>query len=529
MSTPTTSDESAALLRAGRGLAIGTVVSRVTGFGRMVVLAAALGLGTELFDSYNVANTLPNVAYELVFGGVAASLIVPLVSREVLRGRAAAADYARRLISAVTGGLAAVAVLAVLAAPVLVRIYSPGLTPAQHHLAVVLSWFFLPQIVLYGLGATAAAVLNAFSPHPAPMWAPAANNVIVIAVGLAYIAAGGSTELSQLSGAHVLFLGAGTTAGVAGQVLVVLGALRRQGVPLRLRWDLTGIGLRRTARLGVWVLLSVAANQAAYTMAVRSASHLGAGGVSAYQAGYAIFHVPYAVAAVSVNTAALPRMSRAAAVRDTAGLAAQLSRSLRVIFFVTAPAGVTLFALGPVLSELLFAHGNSTAAAVGLAGSAARAFGPAVVPFAAYAALLAGLHALQDTRAVALLNLLVGGLAVAGFTASVAVLPAGLALSGVAGTYAVAYSCGCAAAGLLLYRRLPGARPGPLARGHLRPLAAALAAGGAELAVAGAAPARPLLSVTLAAAAGAAVYLCAAGNRRRVLALLAGRGRTRPV
>ncbi len=527
--TPDRSAQPASLLSVGRGMAIGVLASRVTGFGRVVVLSAALGLGTELFDSYNVANTMPNVAYELLFGGLATSLVVPMVSRAILRDRTAGIVYAQRLLLVVTAGLTGVVALSMAVAPMLVELLSPGMSPDQHHFAVALSWFFLPQIALYGIGATGAAVLNSLSGHSAPMWAPAVNNVIVILVGIAYITVGGTTDLREMSTPQKLLLGAGTTAGVAGQVLVILWTLRRQGFFTRLRHRGTGMELRRTVRLGAWVLLSVAANQSAYTMAIRSASHLGQGAVSAYQTGFAVFHVPYAVAAVSVNTAVLPRLSRAAAIHDDDDLVANVSRSIRLILFVTAPAGATLFALGPAMSDLLFAHGNSILAAVELVAMTVRTFGFAVVPFAIYAAFLTAFNALQDTRTAALLNLLVGAVAVAGFAASAEFLPDRKALAGLPATYVVAYSSGCLVAGMLLNRRLCRARSRITVLSHVRILFAALSAGAAEVVVLNVL--RTLAgyaSVFIAVSAGAIVYLFVAGELRRAVEWAARRiGRTR--
>jgi putative peptidoglycan lipid II flippase len=443
-----------ALLRAGRGMAIGALASRVTGFGRMVVMAAALGLGTQLLDSYTVANTIPTVAYQLVFGGVATSLIIPAVSRELQRDRAAGLDYAQRLLSVTVYGLAAVVIVAILAAPLLVEIYSPGLGGEQQRLAVVFARYFLPQILLFGIGATAAAVLNSLGGHSAPMWAPAANNVIVITVGLGYIAVGGGSELVDLSGRHVVLLGLGTTAGVAAQAGIICWVLRRQGFVFRLRRDIAGTGLGRIVRLGFWVVVTVVANQATYTIATRSASHLAPGAVSAFQTAYAIFHLPYAVVAVSVIVTVLPRLSRAAAGHDTHGLVTHLTQSLRAVCWVTAPAGAALVLLGPAISALLFSHGNSTADGVTLVGSTVRVFGLAVVPFAAYAVLMAVFNAMQDTRTAAAVDTVVAVVAVSGFMASLRFLPDGVGLVGIAAGYAAAYTVGCAVAGAVLYRRL---------------------------------------------------------------------------
>jgi putative peptidoglycan lipid II flippase len=445
----------AALLRAGRGMAIGALVSRVTGFGRMLVMAAALGLGTELLDSYTVANTIPTAAYQLLFGGVATSLIVPAMSRELQRDRAAGLLYAQRLLSVMVYGLAAVVVLAVVAAPLLVQVYSPGLSGEQQRLAVVLARYFLPQILLYGLGAAAGAVLNSLSGgHSAPMWAPAANNLIVIGVGLGYIAVGGSTDLDGLSILHEIYLGLGTTAGVAAQAGIICWVSRRQGFAFRLRRDVSGSGLRHTARLGGWALVTVAATQITYTMATRSASHLRPGGVSAFQTAYALFHLPYAVLVLSVIVTVLPRLSRAAAAHDTGALAAQLAQSLRAVLWVTVPAGLALCVVGPAVTVLLFSHGNSTTAAVAMVGSTVRVFGFAVAPFAAYAVLAAAFNAMQDTRTAAVIDLVVAMTAVTGFAVSLRVLPEELGLAGLAAGYALAYAVGCAAAGTVVYRRL---------------------------------------------------------------------------
>ena len=85
--------------RAGRGMAVATLASRVAGFVRVVVLASALGLGGRLLDSYNVANTLPNAVYELVVGGARASVVVPLLARAALTEPDGGVVYAQRLLS----------------------------------------------------------------------------------------------------------------------------------------------------------------------------------------------------------------------------------------------------------------------------------------------------------------------------------------------------------------------------------------------------------------------------------------------
>ena len=125
-------------------MAVATLASRAAGFIRILVVASALGLGSRLLDSYNVANTLPNTVYELVVGGAMASIVVPLLTRASLTEPDHGVVYAQRLLSLMVYGLGAVTLAATALAPVLVDLFTPGFTADQRHLAVVFARFFLP-------------------------------------------------------------------------------------------------------------------------------------------------------------------------------------------------------------------------------------------------------------------------------------------------------------------------------------------------------------------------------------------------
>ena len=118
--------EGSSVGRAGRGMAVATLASRATGFVRLVVLASTLGLGSRLLDCYNAANTLPNAVYELVVGGAMASVVVPLLARAALTEPDDGVVYAQRLLSLMVHGLGAVTVVAMVSAPWLVQVYTPG-------------------------------------------------------------------------------------------------------------------------------------------------------------------------------------------------------------------------------------------------------------------------------------------------------------------------------------------------------------------------------------------------------------------
>ncbi|WP_203919221.1 murein biosynthesis integral membrane protein MurJ [Rugosimonospora africana] len=435
-------------------MAVATLASRMTGFVRVLVLTASLGLGGRLLDSYNVANAIPNAVFELIVGGAMASVVVPLLSRAAVTEHDRGVLYAQRLLALLAYVLGAIAALATLAAPYLVDLYTPGFTTPQRQLAVLFGRFFLPQILFYGMSAAAGAVLNMRDRFAAPMWAPVVNNLVVIAVGVTYVAIGGGSDLDALTGFQSLLLALGTTLGVAGQTAVVLWALRRSGFPLRPRWDPRGIGIRRIGRLGGWVLLAVAMAQVLATVATRLASTAGPGAVSSYQTAYALFQMPYAVVALSVMTAVLPRLSQHAARREYRRVVEELSRALRMAAVIVAPLAAAMVVFGPQVATLLFAHGHSVPSAVAGLGAAVRAFGLLLLPFAGYMILLRGFYAMQDTRTPALLTASVGAVGVIGCLTAYWLVPRHDLVVGLAVAYAVAYTYGLAAAGLVLRARL---------------------------------------------------------------------------
>ncbi|WP_111652411.1 murein biosynthesis integral membrane protein MurJ [Actinoplanes lutulentus] len=502
-------------------MAVATLASRVAGFLRILVLAAALGLGTRLLDTYNVANTLPNAVYELVVGGTMASIVVPLLTRAALSEPDNGIVYAQRLLSLIVYILGIVTVLAIVAAPLLIDLYAPGFTAGQRDLAIVFSRYFFPQILFYGISATAGAILNIRGVFGTPAWAPLVNSVIVIAVGLTYLIVGGSTGTSLTTG-DLLLLAVGTSAGVFAQMTLVVWALRRSGFPIRLHLDPRGIAIRRIGRLGIWVLLSVITAQILTAAATRAASWGGPGGITAYQNASAIYLVPFAVIAVSVMTAMLPRLSQYAARGEHQRVTVGLSRAVRTALVVMAPIAAAFILLGPDIAIVLFDHGNSDAGTVRVLGRVLSAYGLALVPFTSYMIMQRGLYALQDTRTSALITALVAAVGVAGCAAAGWLLPARDIVVGIPVAYAVAYFTGLNVTALVLRKRLGYIDGKRLVRTHAR-VFVATATGAASAAVAvwvvGASSwTESLVTLVVAGLAGGLGYLVA-GRLVRIIEL----------
>lgn len=400
---------SGGILRAAGTMAVATLVSRVTGLLRTMVLAAALGSATLVGDAYNTANTLPNIVYELLLGGVLASVIVPLLVHAQERDRDGGVAYAQRLATIAITGLAVVTVLAVLAAPLLTSLYGISEDPGQVRLANWLARILLVEIVFYGIGALAQAILNSRDVFGPPAWAPVLNNVVVIATGGLFIAASGPGELTPvtITSAQVWLLGIGTTLGIAVQALVLLPLLRKAGVPLRPRWGLRDTGLREVGTLGLWVVGYVAVSQIGVVVATRTANAAlrdGGLGSLAFANASLLFQMPYGIIGVALLTALVPRMSRAASRHDVPGVVSDLSLGTRLSALGLLPVTAVLVVLGPALGVVAFARGNTSvdeASAIGTA-LAVSAFG--LLPMAVTLLQLRVFYAMRDARTPTLIQ-----------------------------------------------------------------------------------------------------------------------------
>jgi putative peptidoglycan lipid II flippase len=512
----TTGEEEGGLGRSVRSMAVGTAVSRLTGFLRTAVLASALGV-TSLGLSYNVANTAPNIVYELLLGGVLTAVVVPLLVRAAKNDPDGGTAYAQRLLTLVVLALGGAAVLLVLAAPLVVDLYmDPSVPDAERDLAVVFARFFLPQVLFYGAGAVMGAALNTRGRFGPPMWAPVLNNLVVIATGSAYLLfTAGGTSAERITSGQVALLGVGTTLGVVVQTVALVPALRRAGIALRPRFDLRNAGLGRAARLAKWVFLYVLANQVAYLVVVRAASGAFAGAPDrnypSYVYAFLLWQLPHAVVAVSVITGLLPRMSRAAADGRTRDLRASLNRGLRLTAALLVPAAAAFVVLGRDIAVVVFARGNVSPEQARFIGVLLAVFAVGLVPFSTYQLQLRAFYAMQDTRTPFLINLWVN-LSLVGVGVTLYLwLPDDLKVVGLAGGHATSFVVGLVVCSRVLSRRLGGLDGGLVLRTAVRAVTAALlpAAAGALVAhlVRGQLGEGPLAALAALASGGAVLGL----------------------
>ncbi len=469
------------ILRAAGTMAVATLVSRVTGLARTMVLTAALGIGL-VGDAYNTANTLPNIVYELLLGGVLTSVVVPLLVHAQERDRDGGAAYAQRLATIATVGLVLVTALAVLAAPLLTALYGISDDPGQVRLANWLARILLLEIVFYGLGALAQAILNSRGIFGPPAWAPVLNNLVVIGTGGLLIAATGPGALTPvtITSGQVWLLGIGTTLGIAVQALVLLPLLSRAGVPLRPRWGLRDTGLKEAGTLGLWVIAYVAISQIGVVVATRVANAAGReDGLGSY--GFAnaslLFQMPYGIIGVALLTALVPRMSRAASRHDVPGVASDLSLGTRLSALGLLPVTALLTVLGPALGVVAFARGNTSvddAAAIGTA-LAIGAFG--LLPMAVTLLQLRVFYAMKDARTPTLIQLGMVAVRVPLLLLVPAVVGPEHVVAGLMLATSITYLAGWVLGDLALRRRLGALRTRETLVQVARVAAASLAAG----------------------------------------------------
>jgi len=464
------------LMAAVGSMAAGTTISRATGVLRVLALVYVLGI-SPLADAYNLANTIPNMVYDVVLGGVLGATFIPVFiqrltstsEREAWKSISAVVTLAVVLLAATTAIFLALAPLLIDAFTSLEHVQHTG--SAQHlatqrHVATVLLRWFVPQVFLYGLLSIGGALLNVRRRFGAPMWVPIANNVVCIGVLLTFAAVAPSPSLHSvsMSPGQLALLGAGTTAGVLVQFLLLLPSLTKAKLGrLRWRWDLKDPAVRTVARLGSWTFGFVVINQAALFFVIALAFSVGGSGpVSSYTYAYAFWQMPYAIVAVSVMSAVTPDLATHHSTEDEIAFIARFGSGLRSVLAMMIPASVALFLLAKPAIALLLGHGNTQPRQTAETGMALAELSLGLVGFSVFQYVVRALQAMHRTKAAFWLYL--GENVINVGAALLLVGPLGLA--GIALSVSVGYSV-AAVAGLLLLEHWLGHLGSP---GCYRPL-----------------------------------------------------------
>ncbi len=470
-------------------MSVGTTLSRLTGFLRVAAMAYALGVTeTRLADSYNVANTTPNIIYELALGGILSSVFVPVfVEWLESRGPDEAWESARTVLTFTALVLGIVMVVGIVSSSIIIKAYTfrvpagPQRDAERAFASFALKWF-MPQIVFYGVGAVATGLLNAHRRFAVPMFAPILNNLLVSATFFVFAQLPGhpgKPSPTNITDLQRYVLAIGTTLGVVGMTVVLWPSLRRLGFRWRWRLRLKDPGFRRIGRLAGWVFVYVVVNQLGYMVVIILAGRV-EGGYTAYTSAFIFFQLPHAIFAVSIMTALLPAMSSRWTDRDPQAFGELLTQGVRWTAFIVVPAAFGYLALAVPVVTLLLQHGVMGHRSTELVAHVLVFFSIGLFSFSAFQLLLRAFYAMQDTRTPALIN--VGSNAI-NVVADV-VFFRYLKVEGLALGHATAYTCATVVAVLVLVRRLGGMEWRRLARGLGQILLGGLATGGAAFTVA---------------------------------------------
>ncbi|MFB7664881.1 murein biosynthesis integral membrane protein MurJ [Kitasatospora sp. NPDC056138] len=467
----TPGQESPPTASAGRNgliMALGTMASRALGFVRSAMLVAALGVH-GIGDAFNIANSLPNTVYQMLLGGVLASVFVPELVHATQTHEDGGVAYTDRLLTICTVVLVVLTAGAFLVAPLIVDTYSPYGPGVQRDLTIAFARYCLPQIFFYGVFTLLGQVLNARDRYGAMMWTPVLNNVVAIAVFGLYIAVGHhARQADEMTPDATMLLGLGSTLGIVVQALGVLPSLRSSGFRWRPRFDWRGAGLGKPLRSAGWALLLVITTQLSWAVISRLSAGAGdrafhAGlkpglGNLAYTNAYTLFVVPQSVITISLVTAILPRMSRAATAGEHPKIGADLAQVLRTSAAMIVPATVVLITLAPQISTVAFRHGMVTEADTWVIAQVLIAFSVGLPAFCAQYALARGFYAMGDARTPFWLTVLTTAVNAGLSCAAYWLLPLRWIIIGMAAAQTVACLVGIAVTGRMLSRRLRNAQ-----------------------------------------------------------------------
>ena len=340
-----------------------TIVSRVTGFVRTWAMAAAIGMSL-LSSSYQVANNLPNMLYELVMGGMLVTAFLPVymgVRRE--QGREASNEYVGNLLGILLLLLGGISLLG--------TVFAPGFIWTQSFLsgdggsmdtATFMFRFFAIQILFYGLGSVFSGVLNAHRDYFWSTFAPVLNNVIVIASFMGFAPV--SAQFGEQAG--IILIAAGTTLGVFVQMACQIPALGKHGVHPHIHIDFKDPALRQTIALGIPTLL------ATVCMFVSTSITNAAALVVQPETGPSViayarlwYTLPYALIAASLSTALYTELSHDAQEKDYDSVRTGISRGVAQMLFFLIPFALYLIVFARPLN-MIYCAGKFDASGVAL-------------------------------------------------------------------------------------------------------------------------------------------------------------------
>jgi putative peptidoglycan lipid II flippase len=441
-------------------MGVGTTLSRLTGFIRVAVFAWAIGgAESKLPDTFQLANTLPNIVYQMILGEVVVTVFIPIFVEYVTsHDERETRSLSTTVLTGVVIAASLISLAAVIAAPWLIKIYSFRLSgpdrAAQEEVGTFFLRLFMPQVLFYAAGMVITGLLNAYRRFAAPVFAPVLNNLIVIGTLIAFRTINGprTPTLQALDSGDKLLLGLGTTAGVVAMTLAYLPSAFKLPRWFRLAdIDWRHPALRRVAGLAKWAFAYVLVNQIGLWV-VKALANGERGGVAAYDTSFIFYSLPYGIVAVSVFTALVPLLSEYHVRGDIASIRADLLAGIRMTAFLILPATAGYIALSLPMMRLFLEHGVFTSRSSKLFADTLVFMAVGLWAFALFQQLMRVFYAMQDTRTPWMVNS--AGVVVNVLTAFPLFIAMGVPGLGLA--HAIGYTAALVVGWIVLSRRIGG-------------------------------------------------------------------------
>jgi putative peptidoglycan lipid II flippase len=397
------------------GMALGTLLSRSTGVVRDIALVAAIGTGV-FSDTYSVANSLPNIIYILIAGGAINAVFIPALVRHMKEDSDNGKVFTDRLLTLVGIMLVAIVVIALIFTALIMHLYATNSWNGQDfHVAIVFALWCIPQIIFYGIYTLESQILNARDVFKLPMFAPIANNLVVILSALFFISLTQLTPTTQsVTSGQLALLGAGTTLGVIVQAAILFPALRKSGYSFSPRFDFRNSGLGKLGDLAVWTIGFVLINQISFLIISRLTTYANvvaaensqiAIGFTSYQKGQLMMMLPHSIITVSIITALLPRLSNHSHADNLSAFGQELGIALRNVITYLIPCAAILYFMGSQIGVILYGHGAASHDQGAAVGYISSMFAIGLPAFSIFYVLLRTYYAQENTKTPFMFNL----------------------------------------------------------------------------------------------------------------------------
>jgi putative peptidoglycan lipid II flippase len=465
--------------------ALWTLASRITGFGRVAVVAAVLG-PTFFGNLFQTVNVLPNVLHDLLTGSLITALLVPPLVRCIdLSDRHGVARLANGFLGVLLLVFAAVIVLCALAAPLLLALLTlavdePAVRAEQQRLGWPLLLLVMPQLLLYGIAAIGAAVQHAHRRFALAAGAPALENLAIIAVmALSAVIFGVGMDVDAVTTAHILFLGLGSTAAVGLHAGAQWWGAFRLGIALWPRAGWRDPEVRQIVRLALPSSGNTSLHCVTFLGLLIVAGSI-PGGAIAFLIGLNFLQLPVALWARPLANAQLPRLSRSFARGEAAAFAATYRGSLALTLFVALPTSLLFVAVAGTLAGAVSFGEMAGVTGIALVAAAIASMGPGILGESALQVTTSASYARRDALLPLRAMVLRGAITAIGMAIAV------LAMEGAAvlWTLGLAFSASSLVAAAYLHAGVAGRAVGAGMRCRLGDVAAAAAATAAAVVLA---------------------------------------------